>query len=248
MQTAGVQALDDLDDDELAAWYDHPRDLDRAWVRANFVTSLDGAASGGDGLSGSLGGAGDQRVFHLLRAQADVVLVGAGTARAEGYRRARTAARWAALREREGLAPVPVVAVVSGSLDLPQSLLEPADDGGALLVVTSSVTDPADVERVRRRLGQDAVLCAGEGDVDVADAIEQLAARGLRRVLLEGGPSLMNAVAAADRLDELCLTLTPQLVGGSSPRIAGGAPLTTRLRLAHLLEADGSLLTRWSRA
>ena len=82
---APLQRLDAMEDDDLADWYDYPHALDRAWVRANFITSLDGAVTGGDGLSGSIGNDADRRVFGLLRALCDVVLVGAGTARAEGY-------------------------------------------------------------------------------------------------------------------------------------------------------------------
>jgi riboflavin biosynthesis pyrimidine reductase len=65
--------------EELYAWPDGP------WLRVNMVTTVDGAAQGPDGLTGTINNAADQGVFHRLRVDADVVVVGAGTVRAEGY-------------------------------------------------------------------------------------------------------------------------------------------------------------------
>ena len=73
----------ELSHDDLLGLYAYPHD--RFWVRANFVSSLDGAAQGTDYKSGSLSSTNDQRVFALLRSLCDLILVGAGTVRAEGY-------------------------------------------------------------------------------------------------------------------------------------------------------------------
>ena len=92
-----------LTDAALAALYDYP-DLGAPparWLRANMVASLDGAATV-DGRSGGLSNEADQQVFAMLRAHADVILVGAGTARAEGYGPVRPESeglRWAWLRD-----------------------------------------------------------------------------------------------------------------------------------------------------
>jgi 5-amino-6-(5-phosphoribosylamino)uracil reductase len=75
--------------------------------------------------------------------------------------------------------------------------------------------------------------------------VAELRRLGLPRVLLEGGPSLLAATAASDRLDELCLTISPVVTGGEAPRIAHGPPADLRLRLAHLAECGGALLGRW---
>ena len=103
-----------LDDDALAALYGYPRGVtaERPWVRANFVSTLDGAATGADGRSGSINTGADREVFALLRALADVVVVGAGTARAEGYRRVVTRAKWRDRRAAAGQTAHPAVAVV----------------------------------------------------------------------------------------------------------------------------------------
>lgn len=246
-----MQHLDDLADDELADRYAYPPSTEGAFVRANFVSTLDGSATGEDGRSGSINDPADHRVFHLLRALSDVVLVGAGTLRTEGYGRVRTSARWAALRGALGLAEHPVLAVVTRSLDVPELVLEAgagAEPAGELVVVSTQDADAKRTAELRERLGEEHVVLAGRGSVDLAGAVEQLAGSGLQRVLTEGGPQLLNDLLRAELLDELCLTVAPLLIGGQGPRIAAGAPVTTRMRLVHALGSDGPLLTRWARA
>jgi riboflavin biosynthesis pyrimidine reductase len=229
----------DVDHDALVAAYRYPDG--GPWLRAKMVASLDGSAVK-DGRSGGLGGPADKAVFDVLRGLADVVLVGAGTARAEGYRAMRPKAPYAGLRATEGQRPTPALALVTGSLDLdPDSALF----GGVerTVVITHAGADAS----ARDRLAAVAdVVVAGERSVDIGVALDELTARGLRRVLCEGGPSLLADVAAAGRLDELCLTLSPQVVGGDGPRITHGPDLDTRWTLAHLLEEGGVLLSRWS--
>jgi 5-amino-6-(5-phosphoribosylamino)uracil reductase len=77
--------------------------------------------------------------------------------------------------------------------------------------------------------------------------VTQLAARGLLRILVEGGPQLLADTVADDCLDEICLTLSPLLVAGDAPRIAMGAPAVpvARVRTAHLVECGSALLGRW---
>jgi riboflavin biosynthesis pyrimidine reductase len=230
---------DDLDHAALVAAYRYP--TDRAWLRANMVASLDGSAVK-DGRSRGLGSAADKAVFDLLRGLADVVLVGAGTARAEGYRALRPKPPYAELRAAEGQRPAPVLALVSRRLDL-----DPASPlfGGAERTVVVTCGSAARTARDRLAEVADLVVAGGES-VDIAAALDQLTARGLRRVLCEGGPTLLADVAVTGRLDELCLTTSPQLVGGDGVRIAHGPDLDTRLSLAHLLEEDGVLLSRWT--
>lgn len=229
----------ELDHDDLVDRYRHPSD--RPWVRANMVTSLDGSAVV-DGRAKGLGSPADKTVFDLLRGLADVVLVGAGTARTEGYRALRLRSAYADLRAAEGQAPVAAMAVVSSRLEL-----DPASElfGGPArtILITHARADGAK----RAALSEVAdVVVAGETGVDVVAAVDQLAERGLRRVLCEGGPSLLGYVAAAGLLDELCLTIAPMLVGGPGTRIVKGGALMVDMTLGHLLESDGVLLSRWT--
>jgi riboflavin biosynthesis pyrimidine reductase len=209
-------------------------------VRSSMVGSLDGAAAGADGLSGSVSGGVDRVVLSVLRGLADVVLVGAGTARAERYGPLRAGPEFAQRRLAADQWPAPALAFVTRSGTLPD---HPALFTGpdAAWVVTCAA---ADVEALRRRAGE-RVLVAGESDVDPAVAVAQLAARGMRRVLLEGGPRLLGRALAAGRVDELCLSVTPLLAGGDGPRVAVGPPAGLRARVAHLVECEGTLLGRW---
>jgi len=201
---------------------------------------LDGATAGPDGRSRSISSDVDRVVFDVLRGLADVVLVGAGTARTEGYGPLAAKPEFAARRLAAGQWPAPALALVTRSGKLPDhpDLFTGPD---AAWVVTCST---ADVDALRGVAGE-RLLVAGEDDVDPVLAVAQLAARGMRRVLLEGGPTLLARTVAAGRVDELCLTWTPLLAGGESARVAHGEVAGLRTSNAHLVECEGTLLSRW---
>lgn len=235
-----------MDPEALALAYAYPRiSGTRTWVRANFVSTLDGAATGDDGRSSSINTGADREVFQLLRALSDVILVGAGTARVEGYRRPTVRAPWLWLRD--GRPPHPTMAVVSRSADIPPRLSEARENSGDVLLVTCMRAGAVAIDLARRTLGEDHVVVVGDASVDLVAAVGALAARGLSRILCEGGPHLMGDLTASGQLDELCLTLTPLLVAGDHPRITAGAPLTANLLPRLLIESQGSILGRWSR-
>lgn len=221
---------------ELAAHYAYPDALTRPWVRVNFVSSADGAASV-DGTSGGLGSDADKQVFGVLRELAEVVLVGAGTVRAEDYRGAR--------RDTVGRDTPPPIAVVTGSADLDPGSKLFTDTRVPPIVLTLG---SASAER-RDRLaaaGADVVVL---DDLGPASLLGELGRRGLHRVLCEGGPSLFGGLVAADAVDELCLTVAPVLAAGTAGRIARG-PEGSPPRLLSLvgaLEADGTLLLHYRR-
>jgi len=211
------------------------------FVRANFVQALDGATSV-DGASAGLGSDADHQVFTVLRGWCDAVLVGHGTAAAEGYGPVGADDEVARLRAELGRpADAPVVVVSRRASLAPGDRLASAPT----VLVTCGASDPA-----RRAALADAgvrVLVHGDDEVDLPSALDALAAEGLEQLLCEGGPSLFRAALAADVLDELCLTTSPQLVGGA-PGVLGdeglGSPRPARL--THLLEEDGVLLARYS--
>lgn len=204
------------------------------WLRVNFVSTLDGAAAGDDGRTGSINTAADGVVFRLLRRLCDVVLVGAGTARAEGYRRPRPDGGRA-----------PALAVVSHSGLVPEALREGDPGSGQVLLVTRSGAPTAHLAHSREVLGPDAVLLCGDERVDLRAARGTLEERGLVHVLSEGGPTLMHGLLEAGVVDELDLTWSPLVVGGDAPRIVGGGPLRLELEPMTLLESDGTLIGRW---
>jgi riboflavin biosynthesis pyrimidine reductase len=226
-----------LDDGELERLYAYPATY-RPWVRTNFVSTLDGAATGTDGRSGALGGPTDTRVFALLRSLADVIVVGAGTARDEGYADFQVDTD---LRTRLGLSPVPTMVLVSRSLGIPPALLAPGT-----VVVTTADAMPAAVAALRETVE---VIAEGQGEIDWTAVFDIFAARGWLRVLCEGGPSLHGELCRLDLVDELCLTIAPILAAGDAPRIAHSHDAVHHtMTLGHAVEADGGLLTKWVRA
>ena len=242
----------DLGDAALAARYAYPgpATAGQVWLRANMVSSLDGAATAA-GRSGGLSGEADRQVFALLRALADVVLVGAGTVRAEGYRPARATAgpRWAWLRE--GRPPAPPIAVVTRALDLDTGtpLFTGAPPYARTIVVTTG-SAPAGRRAAAARTAD--VIVAGDDGVDLATALDELASRGHRRILCEGGPHLLAQLAGAGLVDELCLTLSPVLAGPGAGRIVAGGPppvggAPQPFALAHALADEEYLLCRYVR-
>ncbi|MDV5149016.1 pyrimidine reductase family protein [Streptomyces sp. SBC-4] len=232
--------------DELADAYAYPEG-DRVWLRANMVSSLDGAGQH-DGRSQPLSSETDMRIFGTLRGLADVIVVGAETVRLEGYRPARAREAFAARRAAAGQGPAPVIAVVTASLDLDFSLPLFTEPLVRTLILTGAAA-PAERVQAARKAGAE-VLVAGDGaGVDPARAVAALAERGLRRQLTEGGPRLLGQFVAAEVLDELCLTLSPTMTAGGAQRIAGGPSVAvpTRFAVASVLEQDGFLFTRYRR-
>ncbi|KAA0116229.1 pyrimidine reductase family protein [Mycolicibacterium sp. P9-22] len=232
----------------LAHYYAYPETLSSCWVRANFISSLDGAATA-DGRSGALGGAGDRAVFRLMRELADVVVVGAGTVRVETYSGAQLGVAERQRRCARGQHEVPPIAIVTRSADLDHGLPVFTQTEVPPLLLTTR--DTAADARARYAGLAEVYDCSGAdtGGVDLGAALRTLAGLGLIRVLAEGGPSLLGTFIADGLLDELCLTIAPTVVGGGSKRIADGhRELITRLRRRHVLtDDDGYLYTRYSR-
>ncbi|WP_329139261.1 pyrimidine reductase family protein [Streptomyces sp. NBC_00670] len=236
--------------DELAAAYAYPEPEGgepRPWLRANMVSTLDGAAQH-EGQTKPISSAADMRIFGMLRALADVVVVGAETVRQEGYRPARAVAEAAALREAAGQGPAPAIAVVSAGLELDFSLPLFTSPLVPTLLLTGAAADPGRVAEAERAGVR--VVVAGDGmGVDPVRVVRALAERGLTRLLTEGGPRLLGQFVAGGVLDELCLTVAPVVVAGGAQRIAGGPGVTVpeRFRPASVLEEEGFLFTRYRR-
>ena len=213
---------------------------DRPFVALNMVATVDGRASVGGSTTG-MGGPADRALFHALRAEADAVLVGAGTARAERYGRLVRDPAVRSGRAARGLAPDPLLCVVSGRLDLPGDLpfLHEPDQPAVVLTESEDVPAPpaaGALEVVRAR------------PLDLAGALGRLRRRrGVRGVLCEGGPTLNRELLALGLVDVLLLTLAPDLSGAEAPTIvAPGLPEPRSLVLERALEHDGALLLSYA--
>ena len=215
------------------------------WVMMNMIASIDGAISI-DGVSGGLGNDADFAVFMTLRNLADVILVAAGTARAEGYRAPKLATDIVGQRHSRGQRDRPTIAVVTRSLrlDLDGPLFSETDYRPAVVTVEAADrTTLTEVEKVAD------VMLAGQSDVNMGQAVRELGARYGPVVLVEGGPTLNGQLAAADLLHELCVTVSPKLVGGTSGRMLANAPVhdARQYELDRAMPAGGLLFTRYLR-
>ncbi len=206
---------------DLAALYAVPQ---RPWLRANMVSTLDGAASGTDGRTDSVNNEADKEVFHLLRSQSDAIIIGAGTVRAEKY----------------GPTDRPLV-VVTRNAAVPPSL-RGAPAGSVLIATTGSATD---LEATRDALGDENVLVLGDHSVDLELMKTNLVERGFLSLLCEGGPGLLRDALAAGIVNELCLTWVPMVLAGNPHRLLNGDPIDVPMSLTVLLENQGTLLGRW---
>lgn len=236
-------AASPLDADGLEKLYAYPDD--RRWLVVNFVCSADGAVEVG-GTAAGLTNQADQKVYPLSSDLADVRLVGGRTAMVEGFRGVRPGDQDAELRARHGLAPVPPIAVVTGSGRIAAD--SRLFSGATPPLVITSAAAPAERITPLERAGAE-IIVAGETTVDPHTMISALTERGLPRVLCEGGPHLFGDLIDTDLVDELCVTTSPHLVAGQGGRMAASsADALRRMRRAALLtDQDGFLYARWVR-
>jgi riboflavin biosynthesis pyrimidine reductase len=220
--------------------------LDGGGLRVNFIASVDGAITV-SGKSAGLQTPGDNLIFAALRDLADVVLVGAGTARDEGYTALNPSAARAEKRVANGLAPTLPIAIVTRSLgvDPTSALFTAAHPDARTLIFTCASANPA--EHAELTEVAEVIIC-GEHEVDLSEVHGVLAGRGLGRILCEGGPSLFASLAQTGNVTELCLSISPLLAGPGSGRVTNDPqwPLgALPLELSGLLEEDGALFTRY---
>ncbi len=243
------ELIDDVDLGDAYLSDLRPPPPGRPWVLLNMVVSIDGATAVA-GRSGGLGSPADHTAFLTLRSLADVILVGAGTVRAERYGPPRTSTAHQAQRLARGQEPFPRLAIVSGRLDLDLDAALFTDTPTRPVVITGTAAGP---DRDRALAAVEAVadvVAVGDEHADVAGALGELGQWGAKVVLCEGGPTLNDQLLRDDLVDEACVTVAPLLAGGQSSRmISGPAPeLARTMRLARLIEDDATLLARYVRA
>lgn len=211
--------FDELDDQAIAdiySWPDSP--VNRPWIRTNFAHTVDGSFADAQGLSAGVSNPADKRVFAILRATCDAVLVGAGTARAEEYGPVTIRENLRSIRESNGRTNDPRLVVVTSSGNVGPT----ARDVATLLKV-------------------------GDGPTELADAMSSLADQGIERVLCEGGPHLVTDLLAANLVDDLCMTTSPLLLGtGNLSLLTMPLEPPRGVALASLVEEDGTLMARWT--
>jgi riboflavin biosynthesis pyrimidine reductase len=232
--TAGqIESSAELEDEYLVTADRH--------VRANFVITLDGMVEL-DGRSASLSGEADRAAFLAMRAMADVILVGAGTVRDEHYGPVRLDPAVEVRRRARQQAPLPALAIVTNRANLDPSARVFAGDTKILLLTCASAA------RQRPDLtGVAEVIACGNESVNLGTAVEELYARGLGRILCEGGPTLFRGLLNAGLVDEFCCTTSPHLAGPGHRGLLGDQAISAPIPLAltAVLEGDGMLLVRY---
>lgn len=215
---------------------------DRPFVFVNMVSTIDGRAQV-RGRTGELGEAADLEMLLELRALADAVLIGPGTLRAEGYARLVGSEERRARRQAAGLAADPVAVVLSRRLDVPwdAGLFAAPEQPVLVYAGTDAEGDApetaAPVEVVRLQ------------DPTPAAMLADLRARGIAALLSEGGPTLNSAMLGGRLVDELFLTIAPQITGEPEAiRIVEGEglPEALRARPVWVLRARGELFLRYA--
>jgi len=221
---AGFDPFSDEGGAELAARYAPPA---RDWLRINLIVSVSGSAAGSDGTSDTLTNRTDRRILGVVRSQADLVLVGAQSVRAEGYKVPRTALLG--------------IVTMSGDLTGHQLIEERAD---RLMVfcpanATTTVTETLPGARV-------VAIAPSGGRLDVVDVLRAARDLGARSIVCEGGPSLAAQVASTGFVDEVCLTTASLLTGTTLPALGEQAFAPLPLELEGLLVDEASnLYSRW---
>ncbi|MCQ3808315.1 MAG: dihydrofolate reductase family protein [Acidimicrobiaceae bacterium] len=246
--------IDDVDPLDVYSSDPRPAPLDRPWVMVNMIASVDGA-SAINGASGGLGGPADRAVFRAVRASCDWILVASGTASAEGYRTPNPDEAVVQRHLAAGRSATPRLAIVtaSGAVDPTIPALADAttddtdhdtDDDRRTLVITGEAADGA------RLAGLNAEIVRLAMPAPRPDAVlGELHRRGAAVVLCEGGPTWNGRMTEAGLVDELCLSISPILAGGTSSRIVAGAAqaVPARMRLRRLLTEGDLLFARYTR-
>lgn len=218
-------ADDDAGRERLLELYTPPT---RRWLRTNLITTVSGSTVGSDGTSNSLTGGVDRRILGVIRELSDVVLVGAGSVRAEGYRVPRNS----------------TLAIVTSTGDLSGHAIAADDLDRVVVVCPSSASSEVEASVGRVRI---LALESALATVPAVAIVGVLRASGFESIACEGGPSLVGQLAAVGLVDEFCQTTSP-LLGG-----AAGSPLGPQqlalwpVELTSMLADDsGYLYARWA--
>ncbi|KOY54639.1 bifunctional diaminohydroxyphosphoribosylaminopyrimidine deaminase/5-amino-6-(5-phosphoribosylamino)uracil reductase RibD [Streptomyces sp. XY332] len=222
LRAAGIKAEGGLLEAEAAAgnaaWLTSVR-LGRPHVTWKYAATLDGRSAAADGSSRWITGPESRADVHRLRAEADAVLVGGGTLREDDPH--------LAVRDIEGATQPLRVALDTRAGLLPTARI--LDDAAPTLLVTGEDADTRHLPGVELLR-----LPLHDGRIAVHDLLAQLHARGVRSVLLEGGPTLAGAFLEAGAVDRVIGYLAPALLG-SGPAALADAGITN---IAHAVRLD----------
>lgn len=226
---AAARAFDPFSDVGLTRLLDAYEPPTRDWLRLNFIASLTGSAAGPDGTSETLTSRVDRRILGVIRAQADIILVGAQSVRAEGYRVPKTA----------------TLGIVTASGRLDGHRIESTDSGRLVILCPERAMDTA----VASLPGAQVIAVPDvDGRLSAPDLLAAVRSVGYRSIVCEGGPSLAAQFVAAGLVDEVCLSTAPLLAATTLPMLDDTAFAPVAMRLEHLfVDTASALYARWVR-
>lgn len=215
---------------------------ERPYTAINMVSTADGRVTVGN-RAGGIGGPVDRLAMRLLRSRVDAVMVGAGTVRSEKINLGLPSDLRGVVRDFN---PLGVVLSASGEVPL-DNLVQ--NDGERLLFLLSEKAPGSVEERLSTR-GEVRSMGEGSGGYEAYEAALSLLREeyGVRRLLVEGGPSINHALVGAGLVDELFLSFAPKLAGGAAGGILAGPALEepAKMRLLSAYESGGELYLRYS--
>ncbi|MET1125187.1 MAG: 2,5-diamino-6-(ribosylamino)-4(3H)-pyrimidinone 5'-phosphate reductase [Archaeoglobaceae archaeon] len=203
------------------------------FVIVNMAASLDGKISDEKRRQIRISCEEDLRRVDELRASCDAIMVGIGTVLADDPSLTVKSDELRAKRLLRGKPPNPLRVVVDSRCRIPIDA-KVLDSRAKTIVAVASVADPSKVEEVRKKAE---VVVLGEERVDLKSLMDYLAARGVKRLLVEGGGTLVSSLLRQRLVDELIVYYSPMVIGGSSsPTICDGESFDPPLR-CEIVEA-----------
>lgn len=225
----------DHTDTPLHQLFAFPHDV--TWVRAQMISSIDGACTGADGRSGSLGTPADLEFFIHSRAAADIIIVGAGTARTEGYGPVELNKHTQQQRTNAGLQALPHLAIITTTGNVPPAIRQCPR---SLFICPDTAVPQLHDHNITPEK-----IISLPGNVTPLAVRSALAQQGFRRQLCEGGPHILQEWLSAQAIDDLFLTTSPKLTGGTGLRIAQGPDTEHHARVGHIIISNDTVHTRW---
>jgi len=222
--------------------------MNRPFVYINMAMTADGKITSAVREYPRFSSDGDRRNMDRLRAEADALMVGAGTLRADDPDLRVRDREMIEYRRSLGKPPllVNVMVTASANVDGIARFFDPALSSARVV----ATVDDAPKERLASLAGRAEVWRLGRGDVDLVRLVERLRERGVERLLLEGGGELNWKMVRARLVDELHVTIAPALLGGrEAPTLLEGEGFEMqaqrRLRLAELRREGDEVFCRY---
>ncbi|MBC7109702.1 MAG: 2,5-diamino-6-(ribosylamino)-4(3H)-pyrimidinone 5'-phosphate reductase [Archaeoglobi archaeon] len=220
----------------------------KPYVIVNSAMSMDGKISTVERVQTRISSEWDRKRVDALRASADAIMVGIGTVLSDDPSLTVKSEKLRRKRISEGMDENPLRVVVDSKLRIPENAEILQKGAGKRLIFTTSLAPKEKIDKISRFAE---VLIAGEERVDLRRAMEELHRRGVRRVLVEGGGTLIFSLLRENLVDEISVYIGNFVIGGeSAPTLADGEGFTEnfpRFHLSSIITDSEGVLLRWIR-